>query len=446
MNHYEILNIQHGADKAAIKRAYFAAVKKHPPDADPEGFKAVRAAYETLFDEKQRAEYDSFFNAPDSVQNELLAARELMRRNKYKQAVELLTGLDSEGAELKRLLAEALWNTKKSGLAENICKELMGKDPFNVDTLVLRGRIAASRGHTSKADGYFNRAVGLEPGNPKCWHAYVDFSLEHYKWQVPEVIGNAVAADPDMFRDRYHIYLHGAFEGMGSRQRSLFQQMFSGTDGFSDRQFMYLSKFTEFFINDSKPGKQAYNSAVTAMGYILSKDYDEGLKNYAPIIEKMLPVLETCEHRSDDDENLFKNARAFLAHEKLDNDGRIHAVIADLTAYFIAEDGESGERLGMECAIVALLPEIRASLKILRSDYPEYFALNQGFYTDALNEKRYEYLHDKYYAIQKRLNPSIVKNEFETAVPYVREAPKTGRNDPCPCGSGKKYKKCCGKG
>ena len=28
--------------------------------------------------------------------------------------------------------------------------------------------------------------------------------------------------------------------------------------------------------------------------------------------------------------------------------------------------------------------------------------------------------------------------------PYVRAAPKIGRNDPCPCGSGKKYKKCCG--
>lgn len=26
---------------------------------------------------------------------------------------------------------------------------------------------------------------------------------------------------------------------------------------------------------------------------------------------------------------------------------------------------------------------------------------------------------------------------------YVRPAPKVGRNDPCPCGSGKKYKKCC---
>ncbi len=25
-----------------------------------------------------------------------------------------------------------------------------------------------------------------------------------------------------------------------------------------------------------------------------------------------------------------------------------------------------------------------------------------------------------------------------------RDTPKVGRNDPCPCGSGKKYKKCCG--
>ena len=27
--------------------------------------------------------------------------------------------------------------------------------------------------------------------------------------------------------------------------------------------------------------------------------------------------------------------------------------------------------------------------------------------------------------------------------PIVRTGPKVGRNDPCPCGSGKKFKKCC---
>jgi tetratricopeptide (TPR) repeat protein len=29
--------------------------------------------------------------------------------------------------------------------------------------------------------------------------------------------------------------------------------------------------------------------------------------------------------------------------------------------------------------------------------------------------------------------------------PLVRATPRVGRNDPCPCGSGKKYKKCCGR-
>lgn len=32
----------------------------------------------------------------------------------------------------------------------------------------------------------------------------------------------------------------------------------------------------------------------------------------------------------------------------------------------------------------------------------------------------------------------------EQPLPYVRTQPKVGRNDPCPCGSGKKFKKCCG--
>ena len=29
---------------------------------------------------------------------------------------------------------------------------------------------------------------------------------------------------------------------------------------------------------------------------------------------------------------------------------------------------------------------------------------------------------------------------------YRRTTEKVGRNDPCPCGSGKKFKRCCGNG
>jgi preprotein translocase subunit SecA len=35
--------------------------------------------------------------------------------------------------------------------------------------------------------------------------------------------------------------------------------------------------------------------------------------------------------------------------------------------------------------------------------------------------------------------------ELTIDLPVRRDAPKVGRNDPCPCGSGKKYKNCCGR-
>lgn len=34
---------------------------------------------------------------------------------------------------------------------------------------------------------------------------------------------------------------------------------------------------------------------------------------------------------------------------------------------------------------------------------------------------------------------------FDELAPIKRDKPKVGRNEPCPCGSGKKFKKCCGK-
>ena len=37
------------------------------------------------------------------------------------------------------------------------------------------------------------------------------------------------------------------------------------------------------------------------------------------------------------------------------------------------------------------------------------------------------------------MDGDMVKNK-----PVVREGAKVGRNEPCPCGSGKKYKRCCG--
>ena len=43
------------------------------------------------------------------------------------------------------------------------------------------------------------------------------------------------------------------------------------------------------------------------------------------------------------------------------------------------------------------------------------------------------------------LASTSVKKAVPASVPVkTSQQPKVGRNDPCTCGSGKKYKKCCG--
>ena len=51
-------------------------------------------------------------------------------------------------------------------------------------------------------------------------------------------------------------------------------------------------------------------------------------------------------------------------------------------------------------------------------------------------------------AVQHELDhfDGILINSYDVKLkPIEREMPKIGRNDRCPCNSGKKYKKCCGK-
>ena len=45
----------------------------------------------------------------------------------------------------------------------------------------------------------------------------------------------------------------------------------------------------------------------------------------------------------------------------------------------------------------------------------------------------------------KAMEPSAPLDAGNHPAPEHHVGPKIGRNDPCPCGSGKKYKKCCGK-
>ena len=47
-------------------------------------------------------------------------------------------------------------------------------------------------------------------------------------------------------------------------------------------------------------------------------------------------------------------------------------------------------------------------------------------------------------AVVKETSTSSAASDGTVKAEPVRKSKKVGPNDPCPCGSGKKYKKCCG--
>jgi preprotein translocase subunit SecA len=59
-----------------------------------------------------------------------------------------------------------------------------------------------------------------------------------------------------------------------------------------------------------------------------------------------------------------------------------------------------------------------------------------------------EFVHEDFGGYEghaRQVEAGIEGSRAERPEPIRRDSPKVGRNDACPCGSGKKYKKCCGR-
>ena len=102
---------------------------------------------------------------------------------------------------------------------------------------------------------------------------------------------------------------------------------------------------------------------------------------------------------------------------------------------------------------------------IIKEMYDEFIFPNEGCLSlpkVQVNTKRYKYCEVEYYDEHKQLRRMLLQEleavEFQHECDHlngmliidrqVKQQPrvnknKVGRNDPCPCGSGKKYKKCC---
>ena len=81
---------------------------------------------------------------------------------------------------------------------------------------------------------------------------------------------------------------------------------------------------------------------------------------------------------------------------------------------------------------VEAVEEQRSDMSAMRYQHAEASALQRG--AEAPPPKR-----------PAAGGRAVAQPPGEPATPFVRSQPKVGRNEPCPCGSGKKYKQCHGR-
>lgn len=93
-----------------------------------------------------------------------------------------------------------------------------------------------------------------------------------------------------------------------------------------------------------------------------------------------------------------------------------------------------------------ILPNVKDSMYQDAMFNPMYDLDAMGQLEDVMQEPEFRerYMQE---SSEDRINTFDVDYDdiFEPQKPYVRPGKKIGRNDPCPCGSGKKYKNCCGR-
>ena len=100
-------------------------------------------------------------------------------------------------------------------------------------------------------------------------------------------------------------------------------------------------------------------------------------------------------------------------------------------------DALAAEQSGMDAVFLA--DEVTEAYAAGGSEKPwEPFADPWEFYAPDAIEKR-----QQRWADIDDASDTDSWDERSPPVTFLRDGPKIGRNDPCPCGSGKKYKKCC---
>ena len=456
MDDYKTLGLEQGASQKEIKRAYFSLVRKYSPEEAPEKFREIREAYERL--KGQTEGQGPMFPRPVDP----LACKFLDLYWSYRNAQDVQGARDVCQEAWKRFpeeiqflyhLAVAQRRAGNSGKSVKSCEELVKREPENRWFWRELAISYDERSYTRKAFQAYEKAYEL---GCRDFRFLLEFSVscnnyEQYDRGI-QILTELIRKDRRWKREEITGVMDAYFGivTMYCAKGEDFSGILGEFSHFIRQYSIYLAERLEYVLGFCS--RMIMGIELCADPHDLVMDIFSTLKRVC-VSEKDRGMLNEVREQ-------YLETRIY-ADSRLDRTVRLGVQVcfqmddepADVRAFAAAD---------LKLCMIRERQEILPQLEILEEEYPEYYEKIQDFAEQLRKGENLDYLkgtllkqysrYAKYisggvyferYPDEKKRAMGTVVYENDGEQPFVRSGKKIGRNAPCPCGSGKKYKHCC---